>query len=76
MFRRQGISGLLLDHAILFARQLGGLKTLKLSVMTTNREANRLYLSRGFKSYGLEPDALFVDGRYIDEEYMILRLED
>ncbi len=75
-FRRQGVGGALLDHAIQFARQLGGIKTLKLSVMATNREASRLYLSRGFKPYGLEPDALYVGGRYIDEEYLILRLED
>ncbi len=75
-FRRQGIGGMLLDHAIQFARQLGGIKTLKLSVMTTNQDATRLYRARGFKSYGLEPEALFVDGQYHDEDYLILRLED
>jgi ribosomal protein S18 acetylase RimI-like enzyme len=74
-FRRQGVGGALLDHAIQYARELGGLRTIKLSVTATNREATRLYLSRGFQSYGLEPEALYIDGRYLDEEYMILMLE-
>jgi GNAT superfamily N-acetyltransferase len=74
--RKQGVGGKLLDYTIQFARQLGGIKTIKLSVTANNRDAARLYLSRGFKPFGLEPDALYVDGKYLDEEYLILRLDD
>jgi ribosomal protein S18 acetylase RimI-like enzyme len=75
-FRRQGVGGALLDHAIQFTRQLGGIKTIKLSVTANNQDAVRLYLSRGFKSYGLEPDAINVGEEYLDEEYLILQIED
>jgi len=73
-FRRQGVGGALLDHAIQFARQSGGIEAIKLSVTSNNQDAVRLYQSRGFKPYGLEPNALYVGGKYLDEEYLILLL--
>ena len=74
-FRRRGVGGTLLDHAIRHAKELGGVRTIRLSVIANNQDAARLYLSRGFKPYGIEPDALYIGGRYLDEEYMILRME-
>jgi hypothetical protein len=38
------------------------------------RAARALYRSFGFETYGTEPNALKVDDRYIDEDYMILRI--
>ncbi len=35
-----------------------------------------LYSSLGFQSFGRESEALKIDGRYYDEEYMLLRLPD
>jgi ribosomal protein S18 acetylase RimI-like enzyme len=74
-FRRQGVGGALLDHVIQYARDLGGIRTIKLSVTANNGAAVQLYRSRGFKSFGLEPDALAIDGAYLAEEYMILFVE-
>jgi hypothetical protein len=31
-----------------------------------------LYRSRGFERYGLERDALCIDGEYFDEEHLVL----
>lgn len=73
--RRQGVGGALLDHALDFARRSGGVRTIKLSVMTANQEAFRLYRSRGFEIFGLERDALHVGEKYLDEAYLILKLD-
>jgi RimJ/RimL family protein N-acetyltransferase len=74
--RRQGVGGALLDHVIQYAQQLGGIRMLKLSVTANNQDSIRLCVSRGFKSYGLEPDALCVDGAYYAEELYYRRLEN
>jgi RimJ/RimL family protein N-acetyltransferase len=46
----------------------------KLSVNTENEKAAALYRSLGFEVYGREPRAMRVDGRYHDEDLMLLRL--
>jgi RimJ/RimL family protein N-acetyltransferase len=51
-----------------------GLEQITLRVASTQTAALRLYRSLGFEPFGREPKALKVAGRYIDEEYMILRL--
>ena len=53
---------------------LDGIQQILLSVSTTQAAAIRLYRSLGFTSYGLEPRALKIGGRFIDEEYMFLRV--
>ena len=42
-------------------------QALHADVGVDNRAARRLYDSLGFKLYGVQPKALCVDGRYIDE---------
>lgn len=71
-FRGQGVGSGLLDEAISHAQQLGGLRQIILSVTADNLVARSLYQSRGFESFGLERDALFVDGGYLDEEHLAL----
>jgi ribosomal protein S18 acetylase RimI-like enzyme len=44
------------------------------AVVTTNRPALRLYRSLGFSTYGLEPRGLAFNGRYFDQELMVLML--
>jgi len=46
-----------------------------ISVVATQRAAAGLYRSLGFELFGCEPRALLVGGRYIDEQYMVLRLK-
>ena len=48
-------------------------KTVKLSVVTTNRAAYALYCSFGFKQWATDADALCVDGVFHDE--FLMRLE-
>jgi GNAT superfamily N-acetyltransferase len=56
------------------APEMTGGEQITLRVATTQATALRLYRSLGFEPFGREPKALKVGDRYIDEEYMILRL--
>lgn len=60
----------LVDHA----RSLDGVERLVLGVESGNQPARALYLSFGFKTYGIEPQAYLLDGEYWDSELMSLRL--
>ena len=71
-FRRRGVGTALLDEALSHARQLGVLRQVVLAVTVNNLAASSLYRSRGFERFGLERDALFIDGRYFDEEHLAL----
>jgi ribosomal protein S18 acetylase RimI-like enzyme len=75
-FRRRGFGRALLDGAIGHARSLGGIRHLKLGVNAANNAARLLYQSAGFTRFGVEPDALCVDGCYYDEESYVLRLNE
>ena len=70
-WRGQRVGAALLDHALSHARQLG-LRQIVLAVNAENAAARGLYRSRGFRRFGLERDALFIDGRYFDEEHLAL----
>lgn len=74
--RGKGIGKALLKAAIARAAAIDGLEQICLSVVTTNEAARSAYLKLGFKTFGLEPRALKVDGKYLDEEHMILMLHD
>ena len=71
-FRRRGVGAALLDEVLSHARRLGDLRQLLLTVTTNNLAACSLYRSRGFERFGLERDALFIDGIYFDEEHLAL----
>ena len=73
-YRGQGIGAALLDEALGHAEKVG-MRQVLLSVNAENTAALRLYAGRGFERYGLEPDALFIEGRYYDEEYMVRRFK-
>jgi ribosomal protein S18 acetylase RimI-like enzyme len=73
-FRRRGLGGALVDAALAHARSLPGVRQVKLAVNATNLAARSLYQSRGFTCYGVEPEALCVEGRYYDDELYVLRL--
>ena len=70
----KGIGKALLARAIELARGTPGLEQLHLAVVSSNSRARDLYASFGFKTYGVEPRALSVDGEYLDEEHMALLL--
>lgn len=74
-WRRKGVGRALLMLAIETGRTLPGLRQVRLTVMSRNRPAQRLYRSLGFIAYGEEPQALCVDGVFLAETLMLLRLD-
>lgn len=71
-FRGRGVGATLLDEALSHARRLGVLRQIVLTVNANNLAACSLYRSRSFERFGLERDALFIDGTYFDEEHLAL----
>ena len=61
----------LLDHA-----RAQGLQSLVLTVTEDNGHAQRLYQGAGFRSFGLEPDAIRFGGHSYAKNHMQLRLHD
>lgn len=72
--RGSGAGRRLLEEAIRAAKVMPGVRSVSLSVIVTNQAARRLYLSAGFRPYGLEPQSLKVGDRYYNEEHMLLEL--
>lgn len=73
-FRRRGFGRALVDTALAHARSLPRVRQMKLTVNAANTAARSLYQSMGFDCFGVEPEAICVDGRYYSEEFYILRL--
>ena len=73
-FRGRGLGKQLVAALIAEARALAGLAQINLTVTHSNAEARALYLEAGFVSFGVEKNALKVDGTYYDKEYMTLTL--
>jgi ribosomal protein S18 acetylase RimI-like enzyme len=71
--RGRGVGRALMEAAIARAREWPELQQIHLAVVTSNETARRLYRSLGFQVYGVEPAALKIDGRDLDEEHMLLR---
>jgi len=72
--RRTGLARQLVTEAIARARAWKDLECLWLDVTTVNTGARALYASLGFRAIAVKPRALKVDGRYYDEELMVLDL--
>jgi RimJ/RimL family protein N-acetyltransferase len=72
--RGKGVARALIEEALRIASEQEGLEQIHLAVGTENRDARNLYRAVGFEVYGVEPHALRVGGRYIDEELMVLHL--
>jgi ribosomal protein S18 acetylase RimI-like enzyme len=73
-FRGQGIGKRLLEALLRRSATLAGLEQIHLTVVTTNEAARRLYVTSGFRVYGLEPHAFKQGERYLDEELMLFSL--
>ena len=72
--RRRSVARRLLEEIVSHARRLGGIDQLELGVTASNAAARNLYLSLGFRSWGIQRAAIRVDGVDYDEEHMVLRL--
>jgi ribosomal protein S18 acetylase RimI-like enzyme len=71
-YRGKGVARALLVRLLDILPELPELECVLLKVATTQREARRLYMSVGFRAFGIEPRSLKVNDSYIDEEHMIL----
>lgn len=72
--RGQGIGRALLTTLLKKVKRDSSLKQILLAVATSQEAAKRLYREFGFETYGTEPRALKIGRRYVDEDYMILRI--
>ncbi len=57
------------------AAAIAGLEQVLLSVTSTQTAALAFYRSLGFELFGTEPRALNINGEFIDEHYLVLRLK-
>jgi len=73
-YQSRGIGNLLLKKSIEHVKSVSSVNQLNLSVMENNLTAFKLYKSIGFKEYGLEPNALVVNGKSYNEIHMSLAL--
>jgi RimJ/RimL family protein N-acetyltransferase len=73
-FRGQGAGRALMKAFLERAAMVQGLKQVQLGVAAGNPAARRLYESYGFEVFGEERESLFVNGEWLDELHMVLRL--
>ena len=73
-FRGLGLAAGLVEAAIAAARE-AGLCFVLLTVAVGNDGARRIYERLGFRTFGIEPRGLLVDGEFVDEEMMVLDLD-
>jgi GNAT superfamily N-acetyltransferase len=73
--RGKGAGRALMEAALREARSMAGVDSVLLSVTSGQEAARLLYLSMGFRPYGIEPRALRVGEYFVDEEHMVLELE-
>jgi ribosomal protein S18 acetylase RimI-like enzyme len=69
--RGKGAGKQLFAHALAFAEAMPGLRHVTLVVTAGNDTAIALYQANGFTVYGHEPGALFADGMFYDDIYML-----
>jgi GNAT superfamily N-acetyltransferase len=72
--RAKGAGRRLLDAAVAQARAWRGIEQVHLSVTDPAVAARRLYESAGFRPWGREPRALQWEGRFVDEQHLVLAL--
>lgn len=64
----------LLQAVVAQARREGH-ASLVLTVTEGNARAQRLYEAAGFRSFGVEPRAVRIDGRYLAKNHMVLEID-
>jgi ribosomal protein S18 acetylase RimI-like enzyme len=72
-FSGRGLGRALVDAVLKDARACG-VELLVLTVTDSNRAACALYTRAGFSAFGIEPDAIRVDGVSFGKQHMVLQL--
>ena len=70
-YRKNGIGRLLMSEILKIAKSMEGLEQLNLSVISNNTKARNLYISMEFEIYATEKNAIKLDGKYFDEDFMV-----
>jgi ribosomal protein S18 acetylase RimI-like enzyme len=70
--RRKGVARALLRELVARAKGTLGIMQIELTVSVDNTNAVTLYEAEGFRLAAILPNALFVDGRGIDEQLRVL----
>ena len=73
--RGKGLGWGLLVALLERVKKLPGLEQVSLSVSSSQPVAKKLYQSLGFETFGVEERAFKIGDTYLQEEYMVLRLE-
>ena len=73
-WRNQGAARTLLQALLERAQSSAGLEQIHLTVASDQIAAKRLYTSLGFEVFGHEKHALKIDGGYVDEDHMVLKV--
>jgi len=71
-YRGQGLGRALLTALLDRIKTCHGVEQASLTVVCGQEAAKSLYISLGFRSYGVEPRGLKVEGEYLDDEHMVL----
>lgn len=74
--QRQGIGQQLIADCVNAARRVPGLTQLVLTVTASNTHVVRLYEQAGFRTWGLLPNAIMVNGVGFDKLHMVRVLHD
>jgi GNAT superfamily N-acetyltransferase len=74
--RAQGLARGMMKALLERAMALAGLEQVLLSVTNMQTAALAVYRSLGFEPFGTEPIALNIDGEFVDEHYLVLRLRE
>ncbi len=73
--RSKGVAGALLSDLIRRFKAYPDLRQVTLAVSSAQIAAMKLYRAAGFESFGLEHAALKIGDEYVDEHWMMLRLQ-
>ena len=73
--RRRGVGRQLIDHALVRARSMNGVRQVNLGVNAANAEAIALYEAAGFTKFGIERGFMLLDGELHDELHMVRNIE-
>lgn len=74
-FRNRGVGDQIMRLLVRHAKEKLKVVSVGLTVESGNAFAIRLYEQFGFKKWGVEPKAMIIDGKYYDEDHMVLLFE-
>jgi RimJ/RimL family protein N-acetyltransferase len=74
--RQKGIGRALICSTVEQARAIPGLAAIHITAAITQAAARKMYVGLGFRLVGTVPGALYVDGKYYDEEMLALDLRN